>query len=41
MPHYLSVLGIFKNEAHIFAEWIEHYLTEGVDHFFLVDNGEY
>jgi 2-polyprenyl-3-methyl-5-hydroxy-6-metoxy-1,4-benzoquinol methylase len=39
MTHYLSILGIFKNEAHIFVEWIEHYLKEGVDHFFLVDNG--
>src|SRR5262245_4442121 len=39
MTHYLSILAIFKNEAHIFQEWIEHYLQEGVEHFFLIDNG--
>jgi hypothetical protein len=37
--YYLSVLGIFKNEGHIINEWIEHHLREGVDHFYLIDNG--
>ena len=36
--YYLSVLAIFKNESHIFKEWIMHYLAEGVDHFFLINN---
>lgn len=37
--YYLSVGAIFKNEAHILEEWIQHYLAEGVDHFYLIDNG--
>ncbi|MBU93573.1 MAG: hypothetical protein CL723_03165 [Chloroflexi bacterium] len=37
--HFLSVLSVFKNESHIFEEWITHYLNEGVDHFYLIDNG--
>ena len=37
--YYLSVCAIFKNEAHIIDEWISHYLDEGVDHFYLIDNG--
>ena len=37
--NFLSVAAIFKNESHILAEWIEHYLKEGVDHFYLIDNG--
>ena len=36
--YFLSVLGIFKNESDIFEEWIQHYLKEGVDHFYLIDN---
>lgn len=35
----LCVVSIFKNEGHALKEWINHYLKEGVDHFFLVDNG--
>jgi hypothetical protein len=35
----LCLLAIFKNESHIFKEWIEHYLNQGVDKIFLVDNG--
>ena len=38
MKHYLSVLAIFKNESHIMKEWIEHYIAEGVDHFYLINN---
>lgn len=37
--YFLSVYTIFKNEAHIFKEWITHYLSEGVEHFYLIDNG--
>ena len=35
----LSVCAIFKNEAHVLNEWISHHLKEGVDHFYLIDNG--
>jgi hypothetical protein len=35
----LCIVAIFKNEDHVLHEWIEHYLKEGVDKFFLVDNG--
>jgi hypothetical protein len=39
MPkHFLSVAAIFKNEADILGEWIEHYLAEGVEHFYLIEN---
>jgi hypothetical protein len=35
----LSVLAMFKNESMIIKDWIEHYLREGVEHFYLIDNG--
>jgi glycosyltransferase involved in cell wall biosynthesis len=35
----LSVLAMFKNEGMIIEEWINHYLSEGVEHFYLIDNG--
>lgn len=35
----LSILAMFKNEAPIIEEWIEHYIREGVEHFYLIDNG--
>ena len=35
----LSLIAIFKNESHILKEWIEHYINEGVDKFYLIDNG--
>lgn len=35
----LTVLAMFKNESLIIEEWIQHYLKEGVDHFYLIDNG--
>lgn len=35
----ICVVSIFKNEKHALKEWVEHYLREGVDHFFLTDNG--
>ena len=38
MVHYLSVLAIFRNESHIMKEWIQHYIMEGVDHFYLINN---
>lgn len=33
------ILGaIFKNEAHILSEWIQHYLQRGVDHIYLIND---
>jgi len=31
-------VAIFKNEADILKEWIDHHLEQGVDHFFLVNH---
>jgi len=35
----VSVIAIFKNETMNLKMWLEHYLWQGVDHFFLIDNG--
>ena len=35
----VSVLAMFKNESMIIKDWIEHYLREGIEHFYLIDNG--
>lgn len=35
----LVVIAIFKNEGHVINEWITHHNKEGVDHFYLIDNG--
>lgn len=37
--YFLSLYAIFKNEAHIMKEWLKHYMREGVEHFYLIDNG--
>lgn len=37
--HYLSIIAMFKNESTIIEQWIQHYLLEKVDHFYLIDNG--
>ena len=34
-----SVLSIFKNETMNLKLWIEHYLWQGIEHFYLIDNG--
>ena len=34
----LSVGAIFKNEALIIKEWIQHYLYHGVEHFYLIND---
>ena len=39
MKKFLSVITIFKNETMIIKEWIEHHLWQGVEHFYLIDNG--
>ena len=35
----LSIMGIFKNETMNLRVWLEHYLWQGVEHFYLIDNG--
>lgn len=35
----ISVLAMFKNEMSIIEEWILHYINEGIEHFYLIDNG--
>lgn len=37
--HFLSLIAIFKNEAMNMREFIDHYLWQGVDHLYLIDNG--
>ena len=37
-PHQLLVLAMFKNESHVLAEWIEHYLSEGATAIHLINN---
>ena len=32
------IVAIFKNESHILEEWIQHYIKEGVQHFYLINN---
>jgi len=36
---YLSLLATFKNESMNLRVWLEHYLWQGVEHFYLIDNG--
>jgi len=36
---FLCLVSVFKNESHILEEWIQHYIKQGVEHFFLTDNG--
>jgi hypothetical protein len=39
MKYFLSICAIFKNESVGMQEWLEHYIKEGVEHFYLIDNG--
>lgn len=34
----LSIMSIFKNETMNLKLWLEHYLWQGVEHFYLIDN---
>ena len=39
-PKYkLSILAIFKNETMNLKVWIDHYLWQGCEHIYLIDNG--
>jgi hypothetical protein len=35
----LVIVAIFKNESVAMREWLEHYMREGVQHFYMIDNG--
>jgi glycosyltransferase involved in cell wall biosynthesis len=35
----VSIVAMFKNETNIIKDWIDHHLAEGVEHFYLIDNG--
>lgn len=35
----LCLIAIFKNESAILEEFINHYIKQGIDHFFFIDNG--
>ena len=35
---FLCLVAVFKNEEEILEEWLNHYIKQGVDHFFLIDN---
>ena len=34
----ICIVSVFKNEKHILNEWITHYVNEGIDKIFLIDN---
>jgi len=36
---YLSIMAIFKNETMNLKLWLDHYLWQGAEHFYLIDNG--
>ena len=36
--YYLSIIAMFKNEAGVMKEWIEHHIGHGVEHLYLVDD---
>lgn len=39
-PKYkLVIIAMFKNESHIMREWLTHYINQGVEHFYMIDNG--
>jgi len=35
----LGLVAIFKNESVILKEWLDHYINEGVQQFYLINNG--
>ena len=35
----LVIVSMFKNEAHCIREWLQHYMKQGVTHFYMIDNG--
>jgi hypothetical protein len=37
--YYLSLLTTFKNEKMNLKLWLDHYIFQGVQHFYMIDNG--
>jgi len=37
--YFLSIGAIFKNESNGLEEWLLNHLNEGVEHFYLINNG--
>lgn len=37
-PYHISVIAIFKNETMNLKIWLDHYLWQGIEHFYLIDN---
>jgi len=35
----LAIIAFMRDEGHILDEWIQHHQRQGVDHFFIADNG--
>jgi len=35
----LTIISMFKNESMILEEWVKYYIDQGVEHFYLIDNG--
>ena len=35
----LVVVGMFKNAAQCIREWLQHYMRQGVSHFYMIDSG--
>ena len=38
MKYYLSIGCIFKNEAHILYEFVEHHLYHGIEHLYMIND---
>jgi hypothetical protein len=34
----IGLIALFRNEAHVLEEFINHYIDQGVDHFYLINN---
>ena len=37
--YFLSCCALIKNEGKYLREWLDHYISEGVEHFYIIDNG--
>ena len=37
--YFLSCCMTMKNEGKFLKEWLDHYINQGVEHFYLIDNG--
>ena len=37
--YFLTCCLMIKNEGKYIEEWMDHYISEGVEHFYIIDNG--